>query len=507
MATFGGIGGVALFSSHDYQTTVRDARDDLQEVTRLMAEHTRAVMVIASLKLDHLADLMAGRAPSALRGSAADQARLRQMLARVPFGHSIWIMDADGNVVLTTVQPDPPAGNFADREYFQALKAGGPDTFVSPLIWGRLTGGHLLSVVRRLTDAQGRFQGIAVLSIRANYFLDFYRTVSPDGRAPFGIYKADGSVVVEYPLPPREVPRLPTDRPPFSQVGDATFGTYTGEDGERLVGWRAISEHGLIVTAGLSMDQLLADWRRRTVTLAAGLAVALMVVGWLVVLALAGLKREEAALAQTARKADELALALADKDVLFQEVHHRVKNNLQVVSSILTMQSLQVSDEAVHRVLQQALDRVHAMGLVHQTLYLRNEASAVDIGTYLQSLAASLSLTYDADGRGIAIVVDAQGMVDLERAVPLGLLSSELLSNALKHAFPGGRTGSIRVELERGDAGWRLAVEDDGIGLPEVPSGGIGLVLARGLARQLQGSVEMSLGPAGGTLAVVRFPA
>jgi two-component sensor histidine kinase len=505
VAVIGGIGGVALFCRHDYLATVGSAKTELDELTRLMAEHTRAVMVVSSVKLDHIVDLIGDRPPAALRHSTADYERVRAMLSKVPFAQSISVVDENGALVLSSLQPDPPPTNLADREYFRALAAGGPDTFVSPLIWARVSGGLVLSMARRLTDGNGRFRGVVLLTIRAAYFVEFYHEVSRDDRTPFGIYKNDGSVVVEHPLPKRESPRLPLDGPPFTEAAAAPFGTYVADG--RLVGYRTEPGYGLVVTAAMPMTRVLADWRRRSLTLAAGLAAGLLLTTGVAALGLAGLRREEAARALIARKAEELAVALADKDVLFQEVHHRVKNNLQVVSSILTMQSLQVADAAARTALQRALDRVHAMGLVHQTLYLRNEASEVEVSTYLDSLARSLEATYDTEGRGIAVHVAADGVVvDLERAVPLGLLVNELMANALKHAFPEGRRGRVAVGLHAAQGGWQLTVEDDGIGLPDLPKGGIGLMLVRGLARQLDGAVETARGETGGTVVRVTFP-
>jgi two-component sensor histidine kinase len=144
------------------------------------------------------------------------------------------------------------------------------------------------------------------------------------------------------------------------------------------------------------------------------------------------------------------------------------------------------------------------MGLVHQTLYERNLAANVDLGVYFGRLAEALVGSYGSGRGGVTVQVDVAGSLDLDRAVPLGLLATEALSNALKHAFPDGRSGTITISLTHDETQWHFTVRDDGVGMPAQPTKGIGLSLIRALTRQLNGRSAVSKD--GGTAVIVTFP-
>jgi two-component sensor histidine kinase len=276
---------------------------------------------------------------------------------------------------------------------------------------------------------------------------------------------------------------------------------------DRLASYRTLPDLDLVVTAGLLVDTVFQGWQVRTQHATALVAVALLFVLGLTAVADESMRHESRLLRSVKQKADELAVALADKDVLFQEVHHRVKNNLQVISSLLTMQSLHVRDDVARNTLKDALDRIHSMGLVHQTLYERNLAANVDLGAYFGRLAEALAGSYGTGKGGVTVQVEATGTLELERAVPLGMLANEALSNALKHAFSDGRNGIVRVSLHGEDGRWKLIVQDDGIGIAAEPGRGIGFGLIRALSRQLGGKVEITAGPLVGTVVTLDFPA
>jgi two-component sensor histidine kinase len=202
---------------------------------------------------------------------------------------------------------------------------------------------------------------------------------------------------------------------------------------------------------------------------------------------------------------------LKDREVLLQEVHHRVKNNLQVISSLINMQARKLDPGASRDALRECQTRVQAIALIHERLYQSKDYSRVPLSEYVRSLAASV---FNASGI-------AQGEIKLEfaigdlsltvdKAIPCGLLLNELITNALKHAFCDGRSGVVRVELERLDEALvRLAVVDDGMGLPGsfqgADSRSLGMQLVSTLAEQLDG--ELRIERQGGTRFELRFPA
>jgi PAS domain S-box-containing protein len=210
------------------------------------------------------------------------------------------------------------------------------------------------------------------------------------------------------------------------------------------------------------------------------------------------------------RQASErLKASLGEKDVLLKEIHHRVKNNLQVISSLLTLQSERVQDNATREMFEDACNRVRAIGEIHQLLYQSPDLGRVDFGAYLQTLSRSLFAFYGVDPSRVVLLTEnhSEGL-QIGQAIPCGLIVNELLTNSLKHAFPAGRKGSVKASLDcTGDGECVLAVLDDGVGMPEGVSGShsLGLQLVSVLAKQLQGQVRMeSLNP--GTRVEIRFP-
>lgn len=213
-------------------------------------------------------------------------------------------------------------------------------------------------------------------------------------------------------------------------------------------------------------------------------------------------------IAERKRLEEAILASLEEKEMLLKEVHHRVKNNLQVVSSLFYLQRERVQDEQTRAVLDESRARVQSIALIHEQLYQSTNLAAIDFDAYLRRLCANILSTYDA-GR-VDIEIQAEGVVlDIERAVPCGLLVSELVSNALKHAFGGG-PGKVRVRGRvDGEKQFVFEVEDDGVGIPEGldwrRASSLGLRLVQSLARQLRGAIELDRSR--GTRFVLRFGA
>ncbi|HJV49241.1 MAG TPA: histidine kinase dimerization/phosphoacceptor domain -containing protein [Geothrix sp.] len=198
------------------------------------------------------------------------------------------------------------------------------------------------------------------------------------------------------------------------------------------------------------------------------------------------------------KHAEENALrtTLREKDTLLREIHHRVKNNLQVVSSLLRLQASTSEDPALQRALQEAQERVQAIALIHQKLKHAPDFSQLDLPGYVRTLAERLVRSYASVPALIDLRVDV-APVDIgpDAPVPLGLILNELVANALQHAFPPGEGGSLDIELDRDEKGWiSLRVADSGRGLPEsvdLGRGGLGFQLVQALTDQLGGVLEL----------------
>lgn len=211
------------------------------------------------------------------------------------------------------------------------------------------------------------------------------------------------------------------------------------------------------------------------------------------------------------RQAQEaLQASLREKESLLQEIHHRVKNNLQVMTSLLRLQCQFTEDAPVRQALTVNRDRLQSMALVHEHLYQSPDLARINLTDYLRRYVPYLTRVYRKQARCIAVRTDAEDTyLDIDHAVPCGLLVNELVSNALKHAFPAGRTGEIRVEAWQENGHARLSVSDDGISLPahvdfRRPKS-LGLQLVNTLVKQLNGTIDLDNHQ--GTTFEVTFPA
>jgi len=211
----------------------------------------------------------------------------------------------------------------------------------------------------------------------------------------------------------------------------------------------------------------------------------------------------EARTHQLAESERRLSLALREQETLLKEVYHRVKNNLQVIYSLLNLEGYGLHEGAAKAALQNTAARVRAMALVHEKLYRSGSLASISLEDYLKDLLLQIKGANAGNARHINIetaIADVQ--IGLDSAIPLGLLVNELISNSLKHGYPQGASGCITVSVSPVGDKLLLNVRDDGIGMPEgfdlVKSGSMGLRLASSLARQLGGELVVDAGPGAG---------
>ncbi len=200
------------------------------------------------------------------------------------------------------------------------------------------------------------------------------------------------------------------------------------------------------------------------------------------------------------RHAEEaMATALKEKEQLLKEVHHRVKNNLQVITSLLRLETARNAGPATKRVLKDMQSRILSMALLHETLYKSGHFGRVNLGAYLQQLAQQFFRAQTFASGPVELALDLAGVeVDIDQAIPCGLIVNELMTNSLKHAFPNGRSGAVRVHLRSEESGpVVLQVSDTGVGLPADfdtrRASSLGLHLVTDLAKQVSG--ELVIGP------------
>lgn len=209
------------------------------------------------------------------------------------------------------------------------------------------------------------------------------------------------------------------------------------------------------------------------------------------------------------RAEEQIRASLAEKEVLLKEIHHRVKNNMQIISSLLELQSDSITDERSRASLRESQNRIRSMALIHERLYGSKNFSSINAGEYISDLSHYLFNSYMVEPDRVSLNIDSGNIyLDINQAVPCGLIINELISNSLKHGFPDGRSGEISVRV-KSDGGWIiLQVADNGIGMPagldSRNTETLGLQLVNLLARQLRGSISFEGGEKG-TIAVISF--
>jgi PAS domain S-box-containing protein len=200
------------------------------------------------------------------------------------------------------------------------------------------------------------------------------------------------------------------------------------------------------------------------------------------------------------RAEDAIRRSLREKDILLKEIHHRVKNNLQIISSLLNLQSSRYQDNGILKAFDESQRRVRTMAMVHEQLYRSENFASVDFGENLRRITMELASAYGRTGIRLDLNIEPVTL-SIDSAIPCGLIANELLSNALKHAFPDGRDGTITITLRMiGAEMAQLAISDDGVGFPEGkrPSGTpttLGMTLVTSLAEQIDGSLTCSPSP------------
>ncbi|WP_292346526.1 PAS domain S-box protein [Methanoregula sp. PtaB.Bin085] len=202
------------------------------------------------------------------------------------------------------------------------------------------------------------------------------------------------------------------------------------------------------------------------------------------------------------QRTEELNKSLQEKELLLREIHHRVKNNLQIIISILRLQKRHITDPVTLTALMDGESRVRSMALVHEKLYRSKDLEHIDIGDYLKALTQYLFTTYAIEQRRIAFSVAIGDLsLDIQRAIPIGLILNELISNALKHAFPEGRKGEVRITGKKEEDRILIFIEDNGVGFPDgldwKHTQSLGMHLVMTLIDQVRGTIELATGSKG----------
>lgn len=469
-----------------FGTTIENAKTKAQGAADVVAEETTWMLGSAHAMLAQLA--ASALLPADI--TAAQKSVLDAALRPFPVPTTLGIYDAAGAAWANAASSSLPA-NVADEDFFKVLEGGG-DWTVSPQRADAATGAPVFVVAQRLGGAE--FGGIATLTISADVFDQLWRPQRLGEESTVSLIRLDGWLVGRYPPLPGT---MDLSSSPMFSASSAEAGTYISEsspaDGvPRVVAYRKLPQLGVVTVASISKQGAFAPlWTSILIVTALIGPISIMLLAFAIVIA--------RMLRQSARTQASLSAALDHNEVLFREIHHRVKNNLQSVGSLLQMQPI---DKTIKANMGQ---RIAAMSAVHEHIYRTGNFSTVRANEYLSTLIENIRAGGNSNVRVVEQLADIA--VDKDAATPLGLIVNEVVSNAFKHAFPEGREGAITVTMERdGPNEARLTVSDNGAGFdPSQPTRGIGQRLIKALTLQLGGHSEMTTGPNGSRFTLV-FP-
>jgi two-component sensor histidine kinase len=403
---------------------------------------------------------------------ASEISSLRAAVDALPGGALIYVVRADGTTVLTT---DDQFRNvdIRDREYFKA-PAEGAEWYTSALLVSRLNGEQIFAISRRL-ERDGRFAGVAVLSFGLELMQKVWASLNIDDQSTVSLFRDDGQLVLRYP--PAEGPLDLSDYVLFTdllpQAASGTYDAISPADGtSRLVGYRRVPDTNLLALASHSTE---AGFRQFT---SGALTTTVILVPVALALGLLGLWTTRL-LRRDALREVELTDALERNQMLLREVHHRVKNNLQSVVSLLRMQKLPAEVE------RDTIARIHSMSALHQHIYETDQFGDVEAAAFVRVIVDDAVSVY-----GSAAKVSYQlesFVIERDQAVGLGLVVTEVVSNACKYGADSNDLVTLEVALlKKSDREAVLTIKDNGKGFdPNSVGKGMGSRLVEVFAASL----------------------
>ena len=455
------------------------ARSDAEDTARARSLAASQVVATNARWITELSRQALGRIDAALGAdinfaSPAAGDTIAAAVRDLPGNVKSYVVAADGRTLFTT-DPHWQDIDIRDRENFAAV-ANGADFHVSSLLVSRLDGTQIFVFSKRLERA-GRFVGAAIISFDVSMLSEIWRSLDLDGQSTVSFIRDDGQLIARYPLAPG--PLDMKDYELFTQHlvnrSEGTYPAVSPVDGiTRIVGYRRVPGTQMVALSSVSTRAaFLPFWRNTMITLLLAVPTALalaVAIAWIMRL----LRKDE-------RRRMQLVEALELNRMLVRDTHHRVKNNLQSIMSLVRLHPL---PEEMKTDLQ---GRIAAMTEVHEHLYRLDRFSEIDattlipaiVGRLTAAFAAPVTFTYDIDPITL----------DRDHATPLALIVNEVVTNAFKYAFPEGRAGAIRISLKDEGHGYAtIEIADDGVGFdPAKVKPGLGSRLVRAMARQLHG--------------------
>lgn len=468
------------------------ARRDASRNAEILREYVLRVVQTQQTLLQ-AADILAQDRPEQEIRSRAFHEELNRLERGYEFKIRLGIVTPQGRLIVSS-RSFPVDDDVSQRRYFTDLQQPGKQISFQRVSLVT-TREEALVIAMRRTDGSG---GLVVSAVDLTPIQAFLQQMALEPGSAASIMREDGVLLVRQVPISGEIVVGP-DSPAMRAVGASDAGVYeayAAADGIlRIYGFQKVGSLPLYANFGVSKDALSTVWLHRLLIVAAVLFLlaALGTVAWVQTLRRAALEFDHKLLAEAQATA-------ALKDQMLRELNHRVKNNLQAIQSLIQFRSRTETSP----VLIELSHRVWAIAEVHDILYNTGRMSEIDMGTFMERLCANPSVI--PPERGLRLETQLESLVvPLRDAGAIALAAVELLTNAVKHAYPDGRTGTIRVSIARQGSEGVLTIADDGIGLPQAAGGRrSGLRIVQGLAAQIEGSLESRSD--GGTVHVFRFP-
>tara|TARA_R110000751_G_scaffold131275_1_gene233420 strand:+ start:3195 stop:4730 length:1536 start_codon:yes stop_codon:yes gene_type:complete len=424
-----------------------------------------------------------------LRANSNSIIDINKAVRGLPSGSQYSVYDRQGELIYSSFA-DAVSISVDDRSYFDKLRSG-QELVLSPMVQERLSGEKVFIIAKRLNVA-GTFAGVATIAIPVTTLSYLANTLGFTAGSTISLIREDGMLIAR--SPPIEPVDL-SDSRVFEMLKtnpDGFYESVSPADGvARIVGYHKLPDWPIVAIAGMNSATAMAGfWHVMLIWALLGLPI-------LVGLYLAVMKLQNMMRIDEARQ-ESLAIANQKNEFLLREIHHRIKNNLQTVTSLIRLQKLPngAGDALV--------GRISAMASVHEEMYKSDQFESVEVSPYIKRLTSDIVTGY---GKDVDITLDiAPVSLSGDRAMQLGLLVNELVANAFKHAFTDGDKGKLLVRLtETAEEELQLIVLDDGPGFEaETTSKNMGSVLIAAFAGQLGGTYEIHSND--GTRIEVRFP-
>jgi two-component sensor histidine kinase len=517
---------------------VIDVKDRLVQTARASAADEESILASAEQILRSLANQ-----PEVRSASADCRGTLVNTLKGLNYFTNIARIGVNGQVLCAAVPPPPALSNVSSRDWWHDAEQR-KAFFVTPQIYSTMSDRNVLAGVLPLVDESARFDGVIVVALDVGWLDVLLHSKVPAGGVA-AVFDTTGQMIASND--PEAAARIFTSPP---KGGDGTTQMLSAKAQGTSWSYAIVPLASNGTSVGFAMrdadlfagtylhvatDLLLPVLMLGAASAAIWIATDRLVTRWIVYLkrvataygrghyAIRPVALEEAPsefrtlgetfslMAAGVQDRDRrLRDAVAQKSLLIKETHHRVKNNLQIVMSLLSLQAAKIRDPAAQNALRQAQIRVNALALVHRILHEIEDLGAVDLKLLLEDLGRQIHEGFGAERRDLELDIEVLGRhVPSELAVPLTLFTVEALTNAFKHAYPANSSGgTIRLTLEPFEQGkLRLSVEDDGQGVEQYSAAsGIGSKLIQAFAMQVGGSASVQRRPGGGTVVSLVFP-